>query len=53
MGGIRRFSPGTKNESPRNILPHKGDRLLPEMNHKSSSEFAPKKLRKNDIEVRL
>jgi NADH dehydrogenase len=31
----------------------KGDRLLPELNHKSLSEFTLSKLRKNGIDVRL
>jgi NADH dehydrogenase len=53
MRGIRRFYPEIENEAPRVVLLHKGDRLLPELNHKSLSEFALRKLRKNYIDVRL
>ena len=42
-----------KNVPPRVVLLQKGDRLLPELNHKSLSEFTLSKLRKNGIDVRL
>jgi NADH dehydrogenase len=53
MQAIRRFYPELKQETPRVVLLHKGERILPELNHKSLSKFALKKLRKNGIEVRL
>jgi NADH:ubiquinone reductase (H+-translocating) len=53
MQAIRRFYPELKQETPRVVLLHKGERILPELNHKSLSTFALKKLRQNGIEVRL
>ena len=53
MRAVRRFYPEMKNEPPRVVLLHKGERLLPELNHKSLSAFALHKLKKNDIDVRL
>jgi NADH:ubiquinone reductase (H+-translocating) len=53
MHAIHRFYPELNNQTPRVVLLHKGDHLLPELNHKSLSEFALRKLRKNGIEVRL
>lgn len=53
MHAIRRFYPEFKNVPPRIVLLQKGDRLLPELNHESLSEFTLKKLRKNGIDVRL
>ena len=50
---IRPFYPELKNVPPRIVLLQKGDRLLPELNHESLSEFTLKKLRKNGIDVRL
>jgi NADH dehydrogenase len=53
MRTIRRFYPELKNDPPRVVLLHKGERLLPELNHKSLSTFTLHKLRKNKIDVRL
>jgi NADH dehydrogenase len=53
MQAIHRFYPELKNVPPRVVLLQKGDRLLPELNHKSLSEFTLRKLRKNGIDVRL
>jgi NADH:ubiquinone reductase (H+-translocating) len=53
MQAIHRFYPELKNVPPRVVLLQKGDRLLPELNHKSLSEFTLSKLRKNGIDVRL
>jgi NADH dehydrogenase len=53
MRTIRGFYPELKNTAPRIVLLHKGDRLLPELNHKSLSVYALHKLRKNSIDVRL
>jgi NADH dehydrogenase len=53
MHAIRRFYPELKNEAPRVVLLQKGDRLLPELDHESLSEFTLRKLRKNGIDVRL
>jgi NADH:ubiquinone reductase (H+-translocating) len=53
MQAIRRFYPELKNEPPRIVLLQKGERLLPELNHESLSEFALQKLRQNGIEVQL
>jgi NADH dehydrogenase len=50
---IRRFYPELKSVTPRIVLLQEGDRLLPELNHESLSEFTLRKLRKNGIEVRL
>jgi len=53
MRAIRRFYPELESVTPRIVLLQKGDRLLPELNHESLSEFTLKKLQKNGIEVRL
>ena len=53
MRAIRRFYPELKNETPHIVLLQKGESLLPELNHKSLSDFALRKLRKNGIDVRL
>ena len=53
MRAVRRFYPEMKNEPPRVVLLHKGERLLPELNHKSLSAVALHKLKKNKIDVRL
>jgi len=53
MWAIRRFYPELKGEPPRVVLLHKGERLLPELNHHSLSSFTLRKLRKNNIDVRL
>jgi NADH dehydrogenase len=53
MQGIKRFYSELKNESPRVVLLQKGERLLPELNHESLSEFTLQKLRQNRIDVRL
>jgi NADH dehydrogenase len=53
MRAIRRFYPELKGEPPRVVLLHKGERLLPELNHKSLSSIALHKLKKNKIDVRL
>jgi NADH dehydrogenase len=53
MHAIHRFYPELKNETPRIALLQKGERLLPELNHESLSEFTLRKLRKNGIDVRL
>jgi len=53
MRAIRRFYPELKSTPHRLVLLHKGDRLLPELNHQSLSGFTLQKLRKNKIEVRL
>jgi NADH:ubiquinone reductase (H+-translocating) len=47
MQAISRFYPELKHETPRVVLLHKGERILPELNHKSLSQFALKKLRQN------
>jgi NADH dehydrogenase len=53
MQGMRRFYPQLKSESPRVVLLHKGEHLLPELHHESLSKFTLAKLRKNKIDVRL
>jgi len=53
MHTIHRFYPELKNEAPRIVLLQKGERLLPELNHESLSEFTLRKLRQNGIDVRL
>jgi NADH dehydrogenase len=53
MRAIRRFYPELKNDSPRVVLLHKGERLLPELNHKTLSTVTLHKLRKSKIDVRL
>src|SRR5581483_1920528 len=49
----RRYYPTLKEERPRVILLHRGDRILPELNTRSLSEFAFAKLRQNGVDVRL
>jgi NADH dehydrogenase len=53
MRAIRRFYPELKKESPRVVLLHEGEHLLPELNHRSLSKFTLHKLRQNGIDVRL
>jgi len=53
MRAIRRFYPELRGTPHRIVLLHKGDHLLPELNHQSLSGFTLRKLRKNKIEVRL
>lgn len=53
MRAIHRYYPELKNVTPRIVLLQKGERLLPELNHETLSEFAFQKLRQNRIEVRL
>jgi NADH dehydrogenase len=53
MRAVRRFYPELKGTPARIVLLHKGDRLLPELNHHSLSSFTLRKLRKSKIEVRL
>ncbi|MGA3066832.1 MAG: NAD(P)/FAD-dependent oxidoreductase [Tepidisphaeraceae bacterium] len=53
MHAMSRFYPELKNETPRVVLLQKGERLLPELDHESLSEFTLRKLRKNGIDVRL
>jgi len=53
MRAVRRFYPELKSTRHRIVLLHKGDHLLPELNHQSLSGFTLRKLRKNKIEVRL
>jgi NADH dehydrogenase len=53
MRAVRRFYPELKSTEHRIVLLHKGDHLLPELNHQSLSGFTLRKLRKNKIEVRL
>ena len=48
-----RFYPELRNQPPRIVLLQKGESLLPELHHKSLSEFKLRKLRQNGIEVRL
>lgn len=50
---IRCFYPQLRHEQPRVILLHRGDRILPELNAPSLSEFAYSKLRERGIDVRL
>jgi NADH dehydrogenase len=53
MRAVRRFYPELKGTPHRIVLLHKGDHLLPELNHQSLSGFTLRKLRKNKIDVRL
>jgi NADH dehydrogenase len=53
MRNIRRFYPELKSTPHRIVLIHKGDHLLPELNHQSLSSFTLRKLRQNKIDVRL
>jgi NADH dehydrogenase len=53
MRGMHRFYPELRNDPPRIILLHKGDRLLPELETATLSGFALRKLRQNKIDVRL
>lgn len=52
MRRVRRFYPLLR-EPERVILLHRGDRVLPELNAASLSEFALRKLREQNIDVRL
>jgi NADH dehydrogenase len=53
MQAIRRFYPELKSTPHRIVLLHKGDHLLPELNHRSLSGFTLRKLRQNKVDVRL
>jgi NADH dehydrogenase len=53
MRTIRRFYPELMGTPHRVVLLHKGDHLLPELNHHSLSSFTLRKLRQNKIDVRL
>ncbi|HEY4416152.1 MAG TPA: FAD-dependent oxidoreductase [Verrucomicrobiae bacterium] len=53
MRGIQRFYPELKRERPQVVLLHKGQHLLPELQHDSLSRFTLKKLRDNGIKVHL
>jgi NADH dehydrogenase len=53
MGEMRRFYPELKKEVPRVVILQKGGFLLPELNHKSLSEFTLRKLRQNGVEILL
>jgi len=53
MRAIRRFYPELESTQHRIVLLHKGDHLLPELNHQSLSGFTLRKLRQNKIDVRL
>jgi NADH:ubiquinone reductase (H+-translocating) len=53
MHSVRRFYPELMKVTPRIVLLQKGKSLLPELHHKSLSEFTLEKLRQNGIEVRL
>jgi NADH dehydrogenase len=53
MRAVRRFYPELKSTQHRIVLLHKGDHLLPELNHQSLSGFTLRKLRQNKIDVRL
>jgi NADH dehydrogenase len=53
MRTMRRFYPELKKDPPRVVVLHKGESLLPELNHKSLSEFTLRKLVQNGVEVRL
>jgi NADH:ubiquinone reductase (H+-translocating) len=48
-----RYYSRLQNETPRIILLHRGDRIIPEMRAESLSEFALRKLRARGIEIRL
>lgn len=53
MRKTRVFYPELQGERERIILLHRGDRILPELNAPSLSEFALKKLREEGVDVRL
>lgn len=53
MEALHKRYPEIKSAPPRVVLLQKGDRILPELEHKSLSHYALKKLRANRIEVRL
>jgi NADH dehydrogenase len=53
MRATHRFYPELKNETPRVVLLHKGNHLLPELHHVSLSAFTLHKLRQNGIKVQL
>jgi NADH dehydrogenase len=53
MRAVRRFYPELKGTQHRIVLLHKGEHLLPELNHRSLSGFTLRKLRENKIDVRL
>ena len=53
MRKTRVFYPELQGERERIILLHRGDRILPELNAPSLSEFALKKLREQGVDVRL
>lgn len=53
MQAIHRYYPELAKVSRKIHLLQKRDRILPELNHQALSEFALKKLRQNEIDVRL
>jgi NADH:ubiquinone reductase (H+-translocating) len=53
MRDVHSYYPQLKNNRPRVVLLQKGDRIVPEFEHDSLSEFALRKLRQNGVEVTL
>lgn len=49
----REFYPRLQGEQQRTILLHRGDRILPELNTPSLSDFALRKLKEQGVDVRL
>ena len=53
MRNIMPFYPQLRGVRPRLVLLQRGDRIVPEFQHDSLSEFALRKLRQNGLDVRL
>jgi NADH:ubiquinone reductase (H+-translocating) len=53
MRNIKTFYPQLSHDRPRMVLLQRGQKIVPEFQHDSLSEFALRKLRANGLEVRL
>ncbi|HKR85369.1 MAG TPA: NAD(P)/FAD-dependent oxidoreductase [Terriglobales bacterium] len=53
LARARRYYPRLQNDSIRIVLLHRGERIVPELQTESLSEFALRKLRARGIEIRL
>lgn len=53
MRTVKPFYPQLRNHAPRLVLLQRGERIVPEFQHDSLSEFALRKLRQSGLDVRL
>lgn len=53
MRDVHSFYPQLRGNHPRVVLLQRGDRIVPEFEHDSLSEFALRKIRQNGLEVKL